>query len=197
MTNVKISGLPIAGALTGAESVPAVQGGVTVKTTTAGIAGLVAAQTPSILVESGPSQKISVMTAGTPLAGTETVAMLQAGATVTTTVQEIANLANTGMTITSQSGTTYTLVLGDNQSKIQFTNASAVLVTIPPNASVAFPVGAIVNLQQYGAGTVTIAAGGGVTLHAAGGLVATNGQYALASLIKDATDTWSLAGNLA
>lgn len=97
----------------------------------------------------------------------------------------------------TQSGTTYTAVLGDANTYIRFTNGSAVTFTIPPNASVAFPVDTVIALEQAGAGTVTIAPGSGVTLNSRGAALDTAGQYAVAQLKKVATDTWTVLGDLA
>jgi hypothetical protein len=97
----------------------------------------------------------------------------------------------------AQTGTTYTLVLADDGKIVTLSNASAITLTIPTNASVAFPVGAEVDLAQLGAGQVTVAAAGGVTLNSYQSKVAIAGQYAAATLKKTATDTWLLVGNLA
>ncbi len=135
--------------------------------------------------------------ATTPLSGNEIVYVVQSNASKKATAQDIANLANSGMTITSQSGTSYTLVIGDAETKIKFTSAFAVALTVPLNADVNFSIGTSIILQQYGAGMVTIAGDAGVTLHSYGDLFSTAGQYAQAVLTKDAADVWSLEGTLA
>jgi len=67
--------------------------------------------------------------------------------------------ANLGLhTVTTQTGTTYTAVLADADTYIQFNNASAITFTIPPNSSVAFPVGTVIQMEQTGAGALSIAA---------------------------------------
>jgi hypothetical protein len=101
------------------------------------------------------------------------------------------------LTLNAQTGTTYTLVLTDSAKFVTLSNASVITATIPPNSSVAFPIGSQVNLMQLGAGQVTVAAGAGVTLRSAGTLVKTSAQYAVATLLKIDTDTWVLVGNLA
>src|SRR6185437_15802623 len=65
--------------------------------------------------------------------------------------------APSNLPINSQTGTTYTLVLSDNNSIVSISNSSAQTVTIPPNSDVAFPVGAQVFIEQAGAGAATIA----------------------------------------
>jgi len=92
---------------------------------------------------------------------------------------------------------TYTLVLADAHKLVTLDKATGFTVTVPPNASVAFDIGDQVNLMQIGAGQVTVAAGVGVTLNAQGTKVKLNGQWATATLVKIATDTWVLVGNTA
>ena len=98
---------------------------------------------------------------------------------------------------TTQSGTNYTAVLGDAAGYIQFTNGAAIAFTIPPNASVAFPIGTVITVEQNGAGVVTLTAGAGVTLNSRGALLATGGQYAVCQVKKVATNTWTVIGDVA
>lgn len=98
--------------------------------------------------------------------------------------------------VTSQSGTTYTAVLADANGYIRFTNAGAITFTVPTNASVAYPINTVLEFEQGGAGIVTVAGAGGVTVNSRGAAVATAGQYAVASLRKVATDTWTLTGDI-
>jgi hypothetical protein len=99
-------------------------------------------------------------------------------------------------TLNTQTGTTYTLVLTDASKLVTLNNASAITLTIPPNSSVAFPVGTKVDLCQLGAGTVTVAEGAGVTVNATP-TKDFRAQYSAASCIKIATDEWILVGDLA
>lgn len=100
------------------------------------------------------------------------------------------------LTLNAQTGTTYTLVLADAHKLVTLSNASGITLTVPPNSSVAFDTGDQVNLLQLGAGQVTVAAGSGVTLRSEGSKVKLAGQYALATLVKIASDEWVLVGNL-
>ena len=109
---------------------------------------------------------------------------------VASTVLTAANL-NTAFnqkTINTQTGTTYTLVLTDQGGVVTTSNASAVTVTIPPNSSVAFATGTIIDFVNLGAGTLTIAAGAGVTVN---GTITALAQYGFTSIIKTGTNTWS------
>lgn len=98
--------------------------------------------------------------------------------------------------INAQTGTTYTPVIGDASKLITLSNASAITLTIPPNASVAYPVGTKIDLAQIGAGQVTVAQGAGVTVNSTPTLKFRT-QYSGATCIKTATDTWLLVGDLA
>lgn len=98
--------------------------------------------------------------------------------------------------INAQTGTTYTLVLTDSGKTVTCSNAAAVTLTVPSNSSVAFPVGASIDIIGIGAGIVTVAAGAGVTVNATPSLVF-RAQHSGASLLKLATDTWALVGDLA
>ena len=93
--------------------------------------------------------------------------------------------------------TARTLALTDAGQLIRMNNAGATTVTVPPNSSVAFGVGAQVIVAAKGAGTVTIAAGAGVTLRSKNAALAIDGQYATASCVKIATDEWLVFGALA
>lgn len=117
-----------------------------------------------------------------------------------TAAQAKAVLAITGGDVTysvnSQAGTAYTAVLTDANAYVRFTNGGAVTFTIPPNSSVAFPVGTVIEFEQAGAGSLTVAAGVGVTINVRGADYTLAGQYAVGALRKVAADTWTLTGDL-
>lgn len=113
------------------------------------------------------------------------------------TAAEMTNVATAMIALNAQTGTTYTTVLADDGKLITCDNASAIALTIPPNSSVAYGIGTQINIMQLGAGQVTITAGVGVTLRSAGSKLKTNGQYAVATCVKIATDTWAVVGNVA
>lgn len=98
----------------------------------------------------------------------------------------------------NQTGTSYTLVLTDADLKtVWMNNASANTVTIPTNASVAFPVGTKINIMREGAGGTIIQADTGVTLNGVvGGSVSILQQYDGATISKRATDTWIVTGGV-
>lgn len=112
------------------------------------------------------------------------------------TAAECTNLAIAMIALNAQTGTTYTTVLGDDGKLITLDNGSAVTLTIPPNGTVAYGIGTQINIMQLGAGQVTIAPGAGVTIRSAGSKLKTSAQYAVATCVKIATDTWVAVGNL-
>ena len=109
-------------------------------------------------------------------------------------------LTNTSITptvaVNAQTGTSYTPVLGDgNNTLVTLSNASAITLTIPPNSSVAYPVGTSIDILQTSTGQVTIAAGSGVTVNATPGLKL-RAQWSSAVLIQRSANTWVLIGDL-
>jgi hypothetical protein len=109
----------------------------------------------------------------------------------------VTSLEGSASTITSntQTGTSYTLVLADAGKCVEMNNAAANTLTIPPNSSVPFPTGTVIELFQLGAGQTTATAGSGVTLRAPDGAKLAK-QYASASVRKRATNEWVLAGSV-
>lgn len=84
----------------------------------------------------------------------------------------------------------YTLVLTDAFKVITINKATAVTLTVPPNSSVAFPVGTVVKIRRIGVGALTYVAGAGVTINNTLGTLADAGQNVDTFLIKSATNTW-------
>ena len=100
-----------------------------------------------------------------------------------------------GTSINSQSGD-YTAQLSDANNIVSMNSVSANVLTVPANASVAYPVGTTITVFQQGAGTTTLSAAGGVTILTPASLSA-RVQNSTLSVIKLATDTWWAAGDLA
>jgi hypothetical protein len=134
-----------------------------------------------------------------------------------TTGDYVASLvAGTGITLSNNSGegstptialsdvvtnaqtATYTLVLSDKNKMIEMNVGSANILYVPTNASVAFPVGATIDILQTGSGKTQIAASssGTTTINSASGFYL-RAQWSSATLIKRATDTWVVVGDLA
>ena len=90
-------------------------------------------------------------------------------------------------------GTSETLIIDHASGLVQMNNASANTLTVPPNSSVAFPIGTRLMVQQIGAGATTIAAGSGVTINAPTTVtLAIDEQDESRGLVKTGTDTWYL-----
>lgn len=100
------------------------------------------------------------------------------------------------LSVNAQTGTSYSLVAADGGKVVTLSNSGAITLTVPTNASQALPVGTQILLVQKGAGQVTIAAAGGVTVNATPGLKI-SAQHAAAALVKLATDEWVAIGSLA
>lgn len=97
--------------------------------------------------------------------------------------------------IITESTTSRTLALTDAGDFIETSNGSTVTITIPTNASVAFPIGTEIDFFQYGAGTLTIEGDTGVTLNgvSAGSTIVTD-RYKGATIKKRATNEWVIVG---
>jgi hypothetical protein len=83
----------------------------------------------------------------------------------------------------------YTLQLSDISKVIAFNSSSNLTLVVPLNASVAFPIGTIINVYRAGIGTVTITGQVGVTVRNAGTVPL---QFGERSLRKRGTDEWVL-----
>jgi hypothetical protein len=105
-----------------------------------------------------------------------------------TASQNVANriddVALKGNGVNAQTGAGYTLVLTDAGKTVTVSNGSAQNLTIPTNASVAFPTGTLIRVVNIGAGTWTLT-----------GTPTINGTTAIPNkgavqLLKTGTDTW-------
>jgi hypothetical protein len=90
--------------------------------------------------------------------------------------------------VSTQSGTTYTLAVGDCGTTILFTAASAVTVTTTSS----LPMGCSIAIEQVG-GQITVATGSGATQHSAHGFTKTFGQFAILGVFVDANAGGSAA----
>jgi hypothetical protein len=106
------------------------------------------------------------------------------------------------LTLNSQTAT-YTVVLADNKNTLVTMNvATAHDFLIPTNASVAFPIGSVINVVQTGVGKTTIEAvsSGTTTISSTGATAAApelRAQFSAASCVKVATDSWIILGDIA
>ena len=94
--------------------------------------------------------------------------------------------------INDQTGTTYTLVAGDNGKVVVLDNASAVTVTVPSGLGAGFNC----SFVQKGAGQVSFTASS-TTINNRQSHTKINAQYGVASIVAYAADTFVLAGDTA
>jgi hypothetical protein len=94
----------------------------------------------------------------------------------------------------------YIFALTDgNNTLVTLSNASANTLTIPPNSTVAFPIGTVLNFAQTGAGTTTITQGAGVTITSIGATASapkTRVQYSAGSAIQTSANNWLVFGDI-
>jgi hypothetical protein len=149
---------------------------------------------------------ITGVTAGTGLSGggTSGSVTLSINTSVTadlTTAQSLTNKSLTNPVITqtlnAQTGTTYTLVIGDANKLVELNNASAITLTLPPSV---FSIGQSVDVYQRGAGQVTFAQGAGVTIRSTGATSTApklRVQYSAATVICIGVSEFLVIGDLA
>jgi hypothetical protein len=129
------------------------------------------------------------------------VTQINAGNITDTRPEVTTNLPAPGLNfaVNAQTGTTYTTVASDNGKLVTQANASAITTTIPPNSSVDYPVGAQITFARYGAGSVTIQGGSGVTIVSTGITAATptlRAQYSTCTAIQTSNDNWLVVGDI-
>jgi len=96
----------------------------------------------------------------------------------------------------AQTGTSYSLVASDQDKLVTLNNAAAITLTVPPSV---FSAGQLVNIQQIGAGQVTLAAGVGVTITSTGATSAApklRAQFSAATVVCTAANTFTVIGDL-
>ena len=98
---------------------------------------------------------------------------------------------DTGPVQNAQTGTSYTFLLTDTTKTVTANNSAASAYTIPPQSSVVWEAYTVLRLVNLGAGVVTLTAGAGVTL--TGNL--TVPQYGSVSLMRTASNAWTISGN--
>ena len=100
------------------------------------------------------------------------------------------------ITTIAQKTASYTLAaLTERDSMIEMNSASATTLTVPTNATIAYPVGTSIDILRVGAGAVDVAAAAGVTINATPGLKL-RAQWSSATLVKREANTWVLLGDL-
>jgi hypothetical protein len=162
------------------------------------LADSIAAKIPKSLVDADGDLIVGTAadTAGRLAIGTDTYVLVVDTSLTGSGKMKWADAYGLPQQINAQTGTTYTPVLSDAGKLVTLSNGSAITLTVPPNADVAFAVGTRIDLAQIGAGQVTVAQGSGVTVSSTPTLKA-RAQYSGLTLVKTATNTWLLFGDLA
>ena len=96
----------------------------------------------------------------------------------------------------AQTGTTYTLVAGDLNKLVTSSNASAVVITVPPSV---FSAGQQINVQSIGVGLTSFAQGAGVTITSTGATATApilRARYSAATIICTASNVFTIIGDL-
>ena len=103
-----------------------------------------------------------------------------------------AAVATLNVTFNAQTGTTYSLVSGDVNKLVTLSNAGAITLTVPNGV---FTTGQQINLQQIGAGQVTIQSDGTTVITGTG--TKTRAQYSAATLVCTSSNNFTLIGDIA
>lgn len=98
--------------------------------------------------------------------------------------------------VRTQSGTSYTLVLGDAGDYIQTTSTTAVTITVPLQSSVAWVADTEIYFEQNNTGQITIAGASGVTINSSETLKSF-ARYSVMALKRVAENVWTLTGERA
>lgn len=107
-----------------------------------------------------------------------------------------ASWANVDITISTATGTTYTPAVTDVNKLVQLNNASPITVTVP---AAVFSAGQQVNIQQTGAGQVTVQGDGTTVLTstgASGPAPKTRSQYSAATIVCTSSNNFTVIGDL-
>jgi hypothetical protein len=135
---------------------------------------------------SGVPDNLAVGTNGQVLTADSTTAM---GITWTTP-------ATTNLTFNAQTGTTYTLVAGDLNKLVTLNNAGAITLTVPNGV---FTTGQQINVQQLGAGQVSIVSDGTTVLTSTGATSTApklRAQYSAATIVCTSSNNFTVIGDL-
>ena len=148
---------------------------------------------------------VSMGTAGTAVNITATQGSVTATqGSVTAINSSLGSVAGTVTNIVTQPfGTVnanYTIGTADANKLIKTTSATAINITLPPNGSVAFPVGQGFDIVQMAAGTVTFGTAtagtaGTVTILSTPSLILRT-QNSAARVVKTDTNEWLIMGDM-
>ncbi len=145
----------------------------------------------------GATNTLSLSIGRTGATTTVTGALTATGTTTVTGALTATGTTILGPASIATQATARTLTLADQGKVIDMTNTSDVALTIPPNSSVAFPIGTQILVIRNSTGKVSFTPGAGVTLRSDSSKQFISTQYSAATLMQRAANEWYLIGNLA
>lgn len=184
-------------------------GGVLYFSSTSALASSAALAANALVIGGGAGAAPATVTTGTGVvtalgvnAGSSGAIVTQGGAIISATT--VNDSAGTGYTIgyrrmpqnNQAAAGTYTLVLADDGKHVYLTGGTTNTLTVPANASVAFPIGTVITVVNNNSGACTIT-GPASSLQLANGALATSRTLAtkgMATMIKVGTDLWFVSG---
>ena len=107
-----------------------------------------------------------------------------------------ATFVQPALVFNAQTGTTYSLVVGDLNKLVTLSNAAAITLTVPNGV---FTTGQEINIQQIGAGQVTIASDGTTVLTSTGATSTApklRAQYSAATIVCTSSNNFTVIGDL-
>jgi len=113
-----------------------------------------------------------------------------------TTASWAAAVATLNVTFNAQTGTTYTLVSGDLNKLVTLSNAGAITLTVPNGV---FTTGQQINIQQIGAGQVTVVSDGTTVLTSTGATSTApklRARYSAATIVCTSSNNFTVIGDL-
>lgn len=163
---------------------------------TAGVATADAAIPKSLVTTKGDIIVATASATPARLGAGSNTQVLTADST-TATGLKWATPATTDLTFNAQTGTTYSLVAGDLNKLVTLSNASAITLTVPNGV---FTTGQQINVQQIGAGQVSIVSDGTTVLTSTGATSTApklRAQYSAATIVCTSSNNFTVIGDLA
>ena len=107
-----------------------------------------------------------------------------------------ATFVQPALVFNAQTGTTYSLVVGDLNKLVTLSNAAAITLTVPNGV---FTTGQEINVQQIGAGQVSIVSDGTTVLTSTGATATApklRAQYSAATIVCTSSNNFTVIGDL-